>query len=249
MTIKLGTKFLFHRLIKVLKPDLVCDVGSMDASDARRFRRLLPDARVIAFEGSPNNIESIKQDENVKKDKIEVQHKVAWNSNGKQTFYVENLSAEKGANDVRYGISSTRARTGNSLGNKIFEVESTRLDTFIQGLENVPESIALWIDVEGAAYEVLEGIAGVRDKIQLIHVEVETQEFWKGQRLKADVEDLMRSMGFVTLASGHFEPQHDIVLMNLRTFSDSPFKFKCIVYFSWLLTNRLKIFSRSKSLT
>lgn len=220
----------------------------MDASDARRFRQLLPDTRVIAFEGNPNNIESIRQDENVKKNKIEVQHKVVWNSNGNQTFYLENLSAEKEADDVRYGISSTRARTGNSLGNKTIEVESVRFDTFIQKLENVPESIALWIDVEGAAYEVLEGIAEVRDKIQLVHVEVETQEFWKGQRLKADVENLMRSMGFIPLACGHFEPQHDIIFMNLSTFSKSPFKFKCIVYFSWLLTNRLKIFSRSKSL-
>lgn len=247
MTVKLGTKYLFHRLIKTIKPELVCDIGSMDASDARRFRRLLPYARIIAFEGNPDNIESIRHDENVKKDKIDVQDKVVWNSNGRQKFYIENLSNEKRANDVRRGISSTHIRTENSLGNKVIEVESVRLDTFIQGLENVPESIALWIDVEGAAYEVLEGIAGVRDKIQLIHVEVETQEFWKGQRLKADVEDLMRSMGFIILACGHFEPQHDIVLMNLRTFSDSPFKFKCIVYFSWLLTNRLKIFSRSKS--
>ena len=123
-----------------------------------------------------------------------------------------------------------------------------RLDTFIQGLETVPESVALWIDVEGAAYEVLEGIEGICDRIKLIHVEVETEAFWEGQRLKADVEDLMHSMGFTTLARGRFEPQHDLVMVNADVFSKSPLRFKWTLYSAWIFTNRLKIFSRSTSL-
>jgi len=244
---KLGTKFLFNRLIKTIKPDLVCDIGSMDASDARRFRKMLHDARIVAFEGNPYNVDFLRQDEHLKRDRIDVQHKIVWNRNGKQTFYLENLSTENGADDMRRGISSTRIRTENSLGNVEVEVKSVRLDTFIKGLDTVPKSVALWIDVEGGAYEVLEGISGVRDKIKIIHVEVETREFWKGQRLKADVEALMASMGFITFARGHFEPQHDLVLMNVKTFSESPFKFKCMVYLAWLLTNRLKIFAKSNT--
>ena len=127
------------------------------------------------------------------------------------------------------------------------EVESVRLDTFIQGLDPVPESVALWIDVEGGAYEVLEGISHVRNRIKLIHVEVETREFWKGQRLKDDIENLMVSMGFITLARGHFEPQHDLVLMNLQTFSEFSFRFKFIVFLSWILTNRIKNFFTVKN--
>lgn len=247
MNIKLGTKFLFHRLIKTMKPDLVCDVGSMDASDALRFRRLLPEARIIAFEGNYVNVESMRKNDSVLKAGIEIQYKVVWNSNGYRAFYLENLSDDHGDEDIRQGISSTRPRTENSLGHMEIEAESVRLDTFIQGLDPVPESVALWIDVEGGAYEVLEGIADVQNRIELIHVEVETQEFWKGQRLKTDIENLMASMGFITLARGHFEPQHDLVLINLRTFSASPFRFKSIVYLSWILTNRLRIFLPSKT--
>jgi len=247
MDIKLETKFLFHRLIKSIKPDLVCDVGSMNASDAQRFRRFLPKARIIAFEGNPVNVESMRQDDNVVRAEVEIQHKVVWNRNGHRIFYMENLSDENDDEDIRRGISSTRPRIENSLGNKEIMVESVRLDTFILGLDDVPKDIALWIDVEGGAYEVLEGIAEIRNKVQLVHVEVETQEYWEGQHLKAAVEELMASMGFKTLARGHFEPQHDMVFINLGIFSKSPFIFKCIVYFSWLITNRLKIFSKSKS--
>jgi FkbM family methyltransferase len=245
LALKLGTKFLFHRLLKAMKPDLVCDIGSMDASDARRFRRFLPHARIIAFEGNPDNIASLRQDERLRKDRIDLQGSLVGSRNGKQKFFIENLSEGEETEDVRRGISSTRIRTRNSLGSAAIEIDAVRLDTFIRSLDIVPDSVALWIDVEGAAYEVLEGIEKVCDRIKLIHVEVETEAFWEGQRLKADVEDLARSMGFITLARGRFEPQHDLVLMNGNTFSESPFKYKRMLYAAWILTNRLKIFSRA----
>jgi len=216
----------------------------MDGSDARRFRRQLPNARIVAFEANSKNVRSMREDRGILKDRIEIQHKAVWNRNGDLTFYVENISAGGGIEDIRHGISSTRKRDENSLGNRKITVESVRLDTFMQNLDVSPESVALWIDVEGAAYEVLEGIEQIREKVKIIHVEVETKEFWKGQRLKTDVEDLIKSMGFIILARGRFEEQHDLVLINSRTFLESPFKFKFIVCLAFVLTGRLRIFKK-----
>lgn len=244
MNIKLGTKCLFNLLLKTLRPELVCDIGSMDGSDARRFRRQLPNAHIVAFEANSQNVRSMQEDKGILKDRIEIQHKAVWNRNGNLTFYVENISADGEIEDGRRGISSTRKRDENSLGNSEITVESVRLDTFIQNLDVLPESVALWIDVEGAAYEVLEGIEQIREKVKAIHVEVETKEFWKGQRLKTDVEGLIKSMGFIILARGHFEEQHDLVLINSRTFLESPVKFKFIVYLAFVLTERLRIFKK-----
>lgn len=244
MNIKLGTKCLFNLLVKTLRPELVCDIGSMDGSDARRFRRQLPNARIVAFEANSQNVRSMQEDKGILKDRIEIQHKAVSNHNGNLTFYVENISAGGEIEDVRCGISSIRKRHGNSLGNRRITVESVRLDTFIQNLDVLPESIALWIDVEGAAYEALEGIEQIRERVKVIHVEVETKEFWKGQRLKTDVEALIKSMGFTILARGRFEEQHDLVLINSRTFLESPFKFKFIVYLAFVLTERLRIFKK-----
>jgi hypothetical protein len=64
--------------------------------------------------------------------------------------------------------------------------ETARLDRFLQDL--VPdisnEHIALWIDVVGAGYQVLEGISETASNVLFIQIEVETIEIWKGQKLK-----------------------------------------------------------------
>ena len=55
--------------------------------------------------------------------------------------------------------------------------------------------IALWIDVEGAGFEVIEGIAGLRERVCAINLEIETQSFWQQQRLGADVVAALRELG------------------------------------------------------
>ena len=51
------TGHLFSRLLRTFQIDTVCDVGSMDGSDALRVRRALPAAEVIALEPNPRNFE------------------------------------------------------------------------------------------------------------------------------------------------------------------------------------------------
>lgn len=250
---KLNTAMLFQLLIKTLRPELACDVGSMDATHARRFRQILPNSRIVAFEANPRNARFMWENEDVKKDRIEVQHKAVLNRNGTLTFYVEHLSAD-GGEQWRRGISSVRRRVADSIGITEVEVESVRLDTFVCGLNSVPESVALWIDVEGAAFELLEGMRYVQDRVKLVHVEVETSEIWHGQKLKSDVVLLMKRMGFIELARGfpigRNDIQHDLVFINARTFSESPFKFGSLIFFVFILTNlqRLagKIFQSSR---
>ena len=62
--------------------------------------------------------------------------------------------------------------------------------------------IALWVDVEGVAYEALEGAAGIMDSVVLIHTEVEAQELFAGQRTSGDVYALLARHGFTFLDGG-----------------------------------------------
>ena len=67
---------------------------------------------------------------------------------------------------------------------------------------------------------------GVRDRVTIIHVEVETREFWHGQKLKADVVELMASMDFVSFARGYDEFQHDVIFLAARTLTSSGVNFR-----------------------
>ncbi len=66
----LGTKFLFNLLLRYVKPDAVCDIGSMDGSDATRFKKILPGSQVILFEANPVNFAAICQKTIIKNKEI-----------------------------------------------------------------------------------------------------------------------------------------------------------------------------------
>lgn len=216
--IKLRTKFLFKLLLRLVNPDIVCDIGSLDASEAIWFAKLLPKSKVILFEANPINFAAIQQNPEVLNCDIQSVAKAVWSQNEKLHFFIEEAEIISGKDEHLPGISSTRPRKNleESGGGRSVEIEAVRLDDFINSLVPVPLSIALWIDVEGAAYEVLEGMRGISEKVVLVHVEVETKEFWQGQKLKSDVLNLACSLGFEIVARGRIEEQHDLVLINRK---------------------------------
>ena len=72
--------------------------------------------------------------------------------------------------------------------------------------------IALWIDAEGAAYEVLQGAAGVLDRVSLIHVAAETAPcIGATQKLHDDVAAMLAGLGFTE--TGDRQP-HDSLQFN-----------------------------------
>lgn len=165
----LNTSILFQLQVRLFRPELICDVGSMDAAAARRFRRLSPHTHMIALEANPHNVKTMRADRRNVQLRREIQQKAAWNRNGTIKFCVEHLARPDGW-DPRRNISSTRKRKKGSLGHTAINVDAMRLDTFVGACANGSRTVALWIDVEGAAFEVLEGIEGIRERVQIVHV-------------------------------------------------------------------------------
>ena len=240
----MGTKTLFKLLLRRIKPELVCDVGSMDASDALAFRRILPKARILAFEANPANAVVLQNDPILAAAGIGVVQQAVWNHDDTLTFYLEQLAENGAAGDIRRGISSTRPRQDNSLGASQVVVPAVRLDTFVGRMDPVPRSIALWIDVEGGAFEVIEGIGGIADRVALIHVEVETKPFWVGQRLAGQVMDLARLLGFIPLGRGRHPDQHDLVLIHRSVYDQRPLTYRWITAWARIVTERLRVVTR-----
>ena len=234
---RINTSLLFRLLLKKINPDLVCDVGSMDAGDSIRFRKVLPDARIFAFEANPDNYQSIINNRSVSLANIQVFNLAVWNKESEIPFFIEHLydKAGKQGNDYLRGMSSVYKLKDKSLGVTEVLTKSIRLDDFITERFNSSKCIALWIDVEGAAYEVLEGIKKIRDKIKLLHVEVEAREIWHGQKLKTEVKNLLIDMDFILLTKQKSKSQDNAIYIDKSTFKNSSITIKFLVSYVYLL--------------
>tara|TARA_B100000989_G_C19227182_1_gene338348 strand:+ start:226 stop:567 length:342 start_codon:yes stop_codon:yes gene_type:complete len=72
----------------------------------------------------------------------------------------------------------------------------------------------LWIDVEGAGYQVLQGVENIKDKIAFFQIEVEGKQIWEGQRTKSDIITFANSLNFREIARGSGRNQYEIVFVN-----------------------------------
>jgi len=84
-------------------------------------------------------------------------------------------------------------------------------------------SIALWIDVEGMSADVLLGAKASLEKgeIALIHVEVETHSYWKGQSLLNEVDEFLRTHSFrPILRDFQTETQFNVIYVHTRNLQE-----------------------------
>lgn len=189
-------RYLFYALILLVRPSVICDIGSCDGTEAFKFRRLRPSARIVAFEANPHNFARIATDS--RSERIELHAEAASDTDGETTFYV--LETPPSSPWARGGSSLMRRgpEIKLGLGEEPVQVRSLRLDTL---LAEAPQPIALWVDVEGAAAQVIDGLAGIADRINFMCVELESVPIWDGQETAAAVLDRLSGWGFEVIAT------------------------------------------------
>jgi FkbM family methyltransferase len=196
------TRRLFLRLLRTFEIDTVCDVGSLDGSDALRFRRVLPAAEIIALEPNPRNFELLSANRGLRDHRIRALPLAASDSDSDAPFFVVEADYSARGNPAFRGMSSLHRRSDGSQLAEIVPVRTVRLDSLLVGGGGGGGRIALWIDTEGMAFETISGAAGVLARTQLLHVEVETKPcIGATQRLLPDVEQMLIEAGFVLLAT------------------------------------------------
>lgn len=223
----LHNEYLFRRLAVRLGAALVCDVGAFDGTNSKRFQRA--GLRVIAFEANPHCFAALAGDASINAAGIRLVNAAAWNKDEVVHFHVV-TSADKWRGSPRTSIGSVLERVPG-WGLETYEsvpVAAMRLDSVLAA---EPGPIALWIDVEGAGYQVIEGIAGLRERVCVINIEIETQSFWQQQRLGPDVVGALRELGFTPIARGTGNDlQFDVVFVNDRWLRTAQFAIRsCIV--------------------
>jgi FkbM family methyltransferase len=195
-----NTRRLFARLLPALRIGAVCDVGSMDGADALRFRGVLRHASIHAFEPNPDNFRLMQADPALREHDIRLAPLAVTNYDGEAEFFV--VAADYSSQHPRRGASSLYRRAGELVLSAVVSVKTTRLDTFLAGRIPPDARLALWIDAEGKAYEVIEGAAGIIHQVDLLHVEVEAAPcIGANQRLYPEVKALLHGLGFVELGT------------------------------------------------
>jgi FkbM family methyltransferase len=187
-----NTKSMFVFLLRLLRPNVILDVGSRDGSDALRFRRYAPGARIIAIEANPELHGRMEANPELRRAKIETKNAAASDKAGTASFAIFN--EHKGTGSLRQKIGAQ--------AHESYVVPTVRLDSMIQG---VPGPTALWIDVEGLSYEVIQGASGILSSVVLVHAEMEAQELFAGQRTSQELTMLLEQKGF-TLVDGGVPP-------------------------------------------
>jgi FkbM family methyltransferase len=197
----LNTRQLFHQLLSTLQINVICDVGSMDGTDALAFKTVSRQSAIYAFEPNPRNFTAMQANPKLHGSDIQIIPWAVGDQDGRAPFYLvktdySQISAER-------GMSSLYERSGDHAPLQVVQVPTTRLDSFLTAGEIDPQSrIALWVDTEGMAFEVIQGSRGVAERIQLLHVEVETgHSINPQQKIYADVQQLLLTLGFTEVAT------------------------------------------------
>jgi FkbM family methyltransferase len=114
------------------------------------------------------------------------------------------------------GVSSVLNRTMGELKHDLIEVESIRMDEFMN--ENFIDSFDFMkIDVEGFGLQVLEGFGDKIKKTKYIQIEVEIKQVWEGQSYYTDIVEYMKTLGFEILDEVDLDQyQKDIILKNIN---------------------------------
>ena len=85
----------------------------MGGADSRKFKKLILGAKVIAFEGNPNNFQVMNDDADLQGLGIRVIHRLVSNQEGICTFFVQRpISATTGLNK---GTSSAMRRSEQGM--------------------------------------------------------------------------------------------------------------------------------------
>ena len=164
------------------------EVGANFAQDAAYLARKwgLEPSAVFVFEPHPDIAARVSSRYDFRVFPIAISNVNDW-----LTLNAVNLDGSSNS-----GISSLLQHKVNaSIASNEIKVRVNRLDRIIssEGIESID---FLKIDVEGLSYEVLEGLGDSIRRVACIQVETEYMPIWRGQRLQADVYELLEAKGF-----------------------------------------------------
>lgn len=203
---------LFFGLTKAIQPALFVEAGAKTGEVSLRAREMCPQSRVLAFEANPYNFENYSNKFNHEEKQVSYLNLALSDNVGEITFNI--IKSRDGAPVPRQtGMNSILERDQAGIEYERVTVPSTTLDTYLGDAE----SVALWVDVEGASRQVLGGGEAMLSKTDVMLVELEDQKSWKDQWSSTEALQHILSVGFIPIARDfEYRYQHNVLFISKR---------------------------------
>lgn len=176
-----------YRFLRDLNPKVMLEIGVHFGEDTRKFREMLPNARIVGFEPDPRNIQIIR---NTGIDKICEFHPIALSDKNEiRTFY---MSSGKATHQTDRQHLENDWSSSSSLKKPTGHLDLHKWITFPQTahvpcmrLDDIPtlkEGIIdfIWADVQGAEDLVFSGAKDVLSRTRYVYTEYAT-DLYEGQ--------------------------------------------------------------------
>lgn len=223
-----ASKFnMIRYLLKKENPTIV-EIGAHYGEDSLRFLEAFRDVNLFCFEPDPRNVEIFKK--YVNDDRVKLFEIALSDEKGKANFYQSYQEYNQSNTPDKYnwinkedyiekrlnnsGASSLKKGYAHTLQSPI-EVETDRFDNWCKQ-NRIDEIDFVWLDVQGAEKEVIEGMGDAIENIKYIWLEY-GEIFYEGGMDRKDTLLLMNKKGFqeVREFSDHTS-QGDILCINTR---------------------------------
>jgi FkbM family methyltransferase len=220
-----NTRLIFKTLLRRFAVDCLLDIGACDGSESLVFRQVLPEAKIIAFEPNPHLYKRIVANPAFAENRITVLPFALSNTQGTSSFHVTDIDYDN-IGDQNPGTSSLLYHDGLKIKETV-QVQTVRVDQLLAADAPEAKTVGLWIDAEGAEFEVIEGIAGIKKRIAVIHVETANKPMRAGQRTYSELEPLLKTLGFSPLCAnmGRTDLWGDVVFVNDDRIGDLGFRY------------------------
>lgn len=239
---------LFHMLlVEVVKPKYFMEIGAFNANFSTKLRPDLVGTKFFAFEANPYNFNKFK--ERVHFSGIEYLHTAISDHVGTVTFNLQKSVDGESVDPIR-GNSSLLERNQDQVEYEKITVPCDTVDNRFAHILNDSDSVAMWVDVEGMAYEVFTAATQTLTRTKLILVELEDKDHWEGQKLACDVIELMYSKSFLPIARDFEWPyQHNVIFAHVDLLKNHLFRDAIAKYYTTLHKNKYgfnwrKLFNR-----
>jgi FkbM family methyltransferase len=202
---------LFKALVlMVARPQVTLELGAHAAAFSRAVKAEMPQAQVHAVEANPYCHARFQAEAAaagvgyhhlaVGEEVREAVFKIARRRDGKE------LSPTRGSNSLRTKPLDVDYEDA--------AVSMVTVDHFVAGQGLAGRPTAMWIDVEGCAFEVLSGARRTLEDTTLLMVEVEDKPFWTGQKTAPEVNRLLLRSGFIPVARDfEYKGQYNLVFL------------------------------------
>lgn len=189
----------YEDVVLAVDPELVLEIGAFEAGFSRSLRNKNITAEILAFEANPHvykqYVDKIPED-------IEYVNNLVSSDHRERRLYIpRRIETPKSGRDLGLvnRMSSMLVHDQSTENDEIVFDTPETIDSLIKVKNKT--NVALWIDVEGAAGEVLFGAKNslASGVISTVYVELENKASWGGQWVSSDVRKFLGSYGLEPL--------------------------------------------------